>query len=408
MAAFLPSFSPVFARDDLQVDYTVAPDQRLAWAIHVQMLEFFPPETAIRGGLQDPADRFAVAYPAHAQGFHVPHGTFKVMDDTRNCIYVAERSDFTRTGIDIAPIIHRHLGLTQTQLDERVQLCTKSTPWFESGVPICYALSYIRGCWVPADNYIHAWELGYPRYQWFLIQTDAVDLWVRDLATNLVYQTSAAELAPGIRVRDLIRKPELLHKPGALYQRHDASRSWDCDDDWTKHRAPCHITELQLTVHRYWLWKQEFNAARAQDPETVAAVGTGNVDRGILNLNIDDVDEDMDSADETESVQLEPTRSNTSSAPPQRQACPTPDSMPDLESVSSSGSECSGPGSGDEDDIPTDLESQEGDVESVTWEEYVDGEHGPGWYRYHACFAVGQGIESDGLFDYESGDARSA
>ncbi|EJD53444.1 hypothetical protein AURDEDRAFT_158020 [Auricularia subglabra TFB-10046 SS5] len=407
MAAFLPSFSPVFAHDDLQVDYTVAPDQRLSWAIHVQLLEFFPPETAIRRGLQDPADRFAVAYPAHAQGFHVPHGSFKVVDDRRNCIYVVERRDFTKDGIDITPMIHRHLGLLQTQLDERVQLCTKSTPWFESGVPIRCALSYIRGCWVPADSYIHAWELGYPRYQLFLIQTDAVDLWVRDLATNLVYQTSASELAPGIRVRDLIRKPELLHKPGALYQRHDTSRNWDDGEDWTKYRAPCHLTELQLTVHRYWLWKQEFNAARAHGHET-AAVGTGHVDRGILNLNLDDLDEEMDSADETESVQLEPTRRNSTSVPSQRAACPTPDSMPELEAVSDSSSKCAGARSRDEDDIPSDLESQDGDVQSVTWEEYIDGEHGLGWYRYHAHFATGPSAGSDGPFDYESGDAHSA
>ncbi|EJD34188.1 hypothetical protein AURDEDRAFT_176755 [Auricularia subglabra TFB-10046 SS5] len=402
MAAFMPS-SAAFFNLNLNEDFTSMPDERLSWEIHVAMLEFFPEETAIRSGLEDYVDRFAVAYPGRSQGLEVLPGEFKVVDDVRNCLYTVRRTDFTPAGIDIAPIIHRFLGLDQRQLDNRVQLCIQSMPWFESAVPIRVALSYIRGHWVPADCYLHAWELGHPRGQRFVIQTDAVNLWVRDLATNITYEVTAAKLAPGIRVRDLLRMPELLHKPGAFYERHDASREWEFGEDWSSYRAPCHATELALTAHRYWVWTHKFmhecpNSGRETTDDPVA-----EIDQVLLRLGIDDLDALLESAEEEEldeDIEIDEvsSRAGAEHAPG---ATPNslPDSLPDLESVSDSSGDSENVAPEQSDPGEASGKDSEGDVLSVAWEEYAIGVNGPGWYHFCVRFADGVEVGHAGLLD---------
>lgn len=403
MSAFIPSTAAFAAADD-QLDYTRAPDERLAWAIHVALLEFFPQDTAFRAELQDPADRFCVAYPARSQGLYVHPGTFKVVDDVRNCVYTVKRADFTPNGIDIGRIIYGFLGLANAQLDERVQLCTKPTPWFDSGRPIRCALSYVQGCWVPVDNYLHAWDLGYPRDQRFIIQTDAVDLWVRDLATNLVYETTAAELAPGILIRDLVKKPELLHKPGALYMRYDASREWEPGEDWVSYRAPNHYVELELTAHRYWVWQNEFDKSRTERDAVPSSSPGPEVDSAVLNLDLD-MDEAMDAAPETVVSSDDESPSVPASPMAESDAGSAPDSLPDLLPVSDSSSSSS---SDSVRSSPEPESDSEGEIVSLTWEEYGRGAHGAGWYRHQVRFAGYDSDDRDEYYDYESGDARSA
>ncbi|EJD33834.1 hypothetical protein AURDEDRAFT_117805 [Auricularia subglabra TFB-10046 SS5] len=375
------------------------PDERLSWTIHVALLEYFPEETATRSGLQDYVDRFAVAYPGRSQGLEVLPGEFKVVDDVRNCLYTVRRTDFTPAGIDIAPILQRFLGLNQQQLDERVQLCTQSMPWFESAVPIRVALSYIRGHWVPADCYLHAWELGHPRGQRFLIQTDAVDLWVRDLATNITYEVTAAKLAPGISIRDLLRMPELLHKPGALYERHDASREWEYGEDWASYRAPCHATELALTVHRYWVWTHEFMHERPNSRRETSDDPLAEIDQALLRLGIDDLDALLESTEEEELDEDLETEEVSSRAGAERAPSATPDSLPDLESVSNSSgnSEDVAPEQNDSGDASG--EDSDDEVLSVAWEEYAIGVNGPGWYHFRVRFADGVEVGHAGLLD---------
>ncbi|EJD34383.1 hypothetical protein AURDEDRAFT_117631, partial [Auricularia subglabra TFB-10046 SS5] len=363
------------------------PDEHLSWSIHIVLLAYFPEETATRSGLQDYVDRFTVAYPGRSQGLEVLPGEFKVVDDVRNCLYTVLRTDFTPAGIDIAPILQRFLGLNQQQLDERVQLCTQSMPWFESAVPIRIALSYICGQWVPADCYLHPWELRHPRGQRFLIQTDAVDLWVRDLATNITYEVTAAKLAPGISIRDLLRMPELLHKPGALYERHDASREWEYGEDWASYWAPCHATELALTVHRYWVWTHEFMHERPNSRRETSDDPRAEIDQALLQLGIDDLDALLESTEEEELDEDIETKEVSSRAGAERAPSATPDSLPDLESVSDS--------SGNSEDValeqsdPGDASGEDSDDEvlSVAWEEYTSGTNGPGWYHFRVCFA---------------------
>ncbi|EJD35061.1 hypothetical protein AURDEDRAFT_175861 [Auricularia subglabra TFB-10046 SS5] len=128
MAATFPSFLRA-VNGEPQFDYTRTTDERLARHVKVELLNYFPPESALRFRLQDPADRFMVAYPGLSMGLFVQHSQLKVVDDVRNCVYVIDRSLVTPRGVNIETIIHDLLGLSADDLYETIQLCTRSLPW---------------------------------------------------------------------------------------------------------------------------------------------------------------------------------------------------------------------------------------------------------------------------------------
>ncbi|EJD34650.1 hypothetical protein AURDEDRAFT_176320 [Auricularia subglabra TFB-10046 SS5] len=399
------------ANGDAQFDYTRTTDERLARHVKSEFLNFFPPETAQRARLICPEDRFNVAYPAKGMGLFVPHGILKVVDDVRNCVYVVERSKVTPHGINVASLVHGFLGLSTDQLAEMVQLCTREVPWFESGVPVATALTYVGGLWVPLLNHFHARELGLGSLQRWVIQTDARDLWVRDLATNLTYEVTASRLARGITIRDLIQLPELLNKPGALIKSHTAARDWEQGEDWRVSRPPHVARDFELTTHRYWVWRNQY----MPQPATGDRNPLDAFDDSIFALlSLGRAVQEMDDSPETKVGEELPVPVGAPVNTPEQASAGSCDSMPSLVSVSDSSA--SGSRSS-----PEQGSERGSDVQSVspaaaptvprveqpgTWEEYLFSAHGARWLRNHARPRHGQSPLE--FYDHDEAAARSA
>ncbi|EJD51361.1 hypothetical protein AURDEDRAFT_159765 [Auricularia subglabra TFB-10046 SS5] len=386
-----------FLRSDtgqVQFDYTQANDERIARHLKNEFLNFFPSETAIRACLICPEDRFSVAYPARSMGLFVPHGVFKIVDDIRNCVFVFERLSLTPAGANIAAVVHEFLGLSEEQLDESIQLCTRAVPWFDSGVPVATALTYVGGLWVPLLNHIHAGELGLPRFTRWVIQTDALDLWIRDLATNLTYELSVSVLARGICVHDLIQLPEFIDKPGALIKSNTAARDLEPGEDWTHPRPGNFTRELELTTHRYWVWRNQFSIPQPSNPldsfddAVLALISLARVGQAV------ETTEESDTSEDDEPV----ARARRSATQPRADS--SDDSLPDLIPVSNSSDGLSSLSSASSDGPASHPGTR------TTWEEYLFSAHGARWLRNHA--RPRHGASPVDFYDYESDGVRSA
>ncbi|EJD34386.1 hypothetical protein AURDEDRAFT_176564 [Auricularia subglabra TFB-10046 SS5] len=406
MAAVFPSFLRA-VNGEAQFDYTRATDERIARHIKAELVNYFPPESALRFRLQDPVDRFTVAYPGLSMGLFVQHTQFKVVDDVRNCVYVVDRALITYRGVNIENIIHAFLGLSQDDLYETLQLCTRNLPWFANSTPVMGALTYVNGLWVPVINHIHARELGFPRLQRWAIQTDAVDIWIRDIATNVTYEVSVVQLARGIRIRDLLKQPEFLNKPGAFIKSHTAARDWEIGEDWTVTRSPSISLDLEITTHRYWVWRNQFapppdptqppNPIDALDDAILALLSLGQLGRVVV-----------ESAQET--VASEDSESATDAPGPAAKpdVRVSGDSPPGLLAVSDSSE------SGSESDSVHSLSPSSDDGGHVSapaepgsaWQEYLFSAHGARWLRNHA--RPRRGASPAQFYDYESDGTHSA
>ncbi|EJD38569.1 hypothetical protein AURDEDRAFT_172336 [Auricularia subglabra TFB-10046 SS5] len=405
MAATFPSFLRA-VNGEPQFDYTRASDDRIARHLKVELLNYFPPESALRFRLQDPADRFTVAYPGLSMGLFVKHTQFKIVDDVRNCVYVVDRSLITYRGVNIENVIHAFLGLSQDDLYETLQLCTRNLPWFANSTPVMGALTYVNGLWVPVINHIHARELGFPRLQRWALQTDAVDLWVRDIATNVTYEVSVTQLARGIRIRDLLKQPEFLNKPGAIIKSHTAARDWELGEDWTVTRSPSISLDLEITTHRYWVWRNQFAPPPdpTQPPNPIDALD----DAILALLSLGQLGRVVESAQEThlgEDSESESDKAGSEAEPAVRVAR---DSPPGLLAVSDSSE--SGGGEDDVQSLPS--SSDDGGHVSApaepgsAWQEYLFSAHGARWLRNHA--RPRRGASPAQFYDYESDGTHSA